>query len=182
MKPDLDIKEQSLAQRQSYAKYLWEVEALTAREISEIVGASEKAIGQWAITYKWLSKREIRAIERGEILPETRGSNLAVQSRELTRQNFLNIMAKKGMPPEKVLDLLIDGLKNPKTKPFEITRKDPETGKMVKKLVRDKDYKTRHKYLQEYLNISGLSSPSVSSGDTQVNVQINLPSKPRNDS
>ena len=93
----------------------------------------------------------------------------------VTRKAFIEMMAQESATPEAVARALADGILRP----------------MEGQIIDDKgitifegvpDYKTRHKYIKEYLSTAGVqgkeAGPNIMAGDGGiVNIQVNLPAK-----
>ena len=103
----------------------------------------------------------------------------------LTRQLFMEQMAREGLTATDAMKLLIEGM----TKPADLVKRmetfvnedgDLETREVWEEVP---DYPTRHKYQAEYWKLSGLSQPSqkgleVNAGEGGVvNIAVNLPAK-----
>jgi len=151
-----------LEQVQNMARAMWEVQGLTVPDIARQVSKSVSAVEKWKAKQGWLKKTE-----------------LAGELQELTKQKFLNQLADAGMPSERAAKLLITGMTRPRQD--QISETDPKTGRTKMTFRGNPDYKTRHKYLHDYLLVAGVAgSPERQAGPGQggsINIQVNIPEK-----
>lgn len=142
------------------ARAMYEVEGQSVREISEELGIGKHAVLNWKKKEVW--KKKGADIEKVQYL---------------TTQNFMERMAERGVPPEKALDLLADGMLNPSTD--EIIGLDEDKKPIIQST---KDYNTMHKYQKDYWKMARmLDGPAKGVGGITageggvVNVQVNIP-------
>lgn len=153
------------------AQAMHEVRGTSLAEISKIIGVSKTSIQKWKTKYQWKSKKAD--------LPKVI---------DLTRQTFIEGMAKEGMPPEKALKLMVKGMTEPKTD--QIVEKQVERNKKGDLI--SKEYRVafegfadegiRHKYHHDYMLAAGLIGNSKgleinNNGEGSVNIQVNLAAK-----
>jgi transposase len=163
-----------LAQARKVARVMWEVEGYTMPQIAEIMCKSLSAVEKWSRVMKWRSKREIK--ESGN-----RGPSAVL---ELTRQKTIELLAERGMPPERAIDILIQGMTTPELTPEVIEGEEDVFGTKKQVVVRRPDHKTIHKFLHDYFVIKGDigngsegQGTSGGKGPMNINVQVNLPGK-----
>lgn len=130
------------------ARTLWEITGKSAAEIGEKLDITAKTVYTWADKYDWADRKLIEK----EVVPE------------ITRSLLLEKLAEKGLPPERVMEALADGIIKPEE---EITAIKAEDGSV--ELIGVVDYKTRHKYIETYLKFTGM----VGGGGGQGNLTIN---------
>ena len=142
------------------AQAMYEIEGMSSREISEELGIGKNTVLNWKRKELW----------------KKRGADVALVN-QLTRQNFLEKIAKQGMPTEKALQVLIDGMNNPNTE--EVIGVDGD-GKAIVRTT--PDHATIHKYMKEFFKMAGMmdapgkDTNSFTAGEGGVlNVQVNLP-------
>lgn len=146
-----------------YAKFLREVKGMTWPAVSEETGVPERTLQSWAEKEVWKAKGED-----------------AVQVEEFTRQRFLELTAANGMPKQKAVELLVEGMTVPTVE--TVVEEIDDKGKPEAKKKIAPDYNTRHKYQKDYWTLSGLYSTNKqmeinNQGSGTVNVQVILPEK-----
>lgn len=143
------------------ARALWEISALPTREIAEKLGVAKDTISRWAEKENWLDKNLVKEA----VIPE------------ITRSLLLEKLANQGLPPEVAMQAMVDGLTKPEE---EIAAVKAEDGSVVMEGV--VDYKTRHKYLETYLKLTGITGGNSNSGlnlnntgEGNINVIVEIP-------
>ena len=150
-------------QAKATAKAMFEIQGLSHDEISLKTGFSKSIIKQWSYKEKWMENRAL----------------LVPKVEELTRQKFLELASAQGLPPERAISALIEGLTQA-NKDYVVGEKN---GKIETLFEGKPDFAVRQKYLNTYMQVSGLIGNNVGNsginvnGEGTVNVQINMPSK-----
>jgi len=142
-------------EQKRYARYLYETEGLSIPAIRKDMGASLQTLNTWKKSQEWLAKGE-----------------KAEDFEDWTRQRFLKIAEEKGFGINKTIETLIEGIEKPVKTIF---------GKNGESII-DTDYSVRHKFLNSFLNVSGLLNTGgkvgIEAGDGAIlNIQINHPGK-----
>jgi len=162
----------SLAQAREIARTMWEVQGLSMPKIAELMGKSTGAIEKWSRVMAWPLKSELKK----------RGNSNEVKVREMTREKTIQLLADRGMPKERAIDLLIKGMTTPELPPTVIPGgTDVYNNELPDTIITHIDHKTRHKYLHDYFVIDGSIGNSDRDGaegkGMAVNIQINIPEK-----
>ena len=153
-------------EKHEYARYLREFKGMTWPAISEATGVPERTIKSWEEKECWKPKGA-----------ETK------QLEQFTRERFLELAAKKGMPKPRAVELLVEGMTEPKHTTVLSAPTTDKEGKAIEAQTLDTpDYATRHKYLKDYWTLVGLYSTNKqmeinNTGGGTVNVQVNIPAK-----
>jgi hypothetical protein len=139
---------------------MYEIEGKTFEKIANEIGTGSSTILSWAKKENWLAK----GAESGAVA-------------KFTRDKFVESMAKRGMPSERAMDLLIDGMQNPEI--VSVIGIDADDKPIESK---KPDYNTRHKYQKDYWKMAGMmdkpgdSLGGITAGEGgTVNVMVNLP-------
>jgi len=148
------------------AQAIYEVRGTSLEKISKMLGVHVETVKKWKRKGVWKD----REAELPKVL-------------ELTRQKTIEMFAKQGMPPERAVDLMIEGMEDQQV---EIVNEVDDSGKShkVAKTVFEghKSYKTRHKFQHDYHLLTGQIGGSGkvelnNNGTGTVNVMVNLPEK-----
>ena len=149
------------------ARWMRETEGLSYPEISKTTGIPERTLQSWAQKEVWKKK--------GEDAPLVE---------QWTRTRFLELAAANGMPKQRALGLLVEGMTKPVIETTEEKEVIGEDGQVSykKEFKQLPDYATRHKFQKDYWVLAGMYSTNKqmeinNQGEGTVNVQVIIPEK-----
>lgn len=146
------------------ARYLHEMEGYSLPRISEETNIPVRTLASWKEKEVW--KKKGADVEKVNMW---------------TRERFLELSAANGMPKQKAVALMVQGMTEPsiETAPAIVD----EEGTEVVKAKNTPDFNTRNRYQKDYWNLTGMMGGGGKGMDIHpeaggtVNIQVNIPDK-----
>lgn len=143
------------------ARCMYEIEGLNLTQIEGEIGVTSKTLGEWKQKEQWL----VKGAESDKV-------------EYLTREIFVKKLIERGMPVDRAIDLLIEGMTKPS---HDVVAGLDENDKPV--VHSTPDYKVRQTYQKDFWKMTGMMDTLNKDGfgihagkGGTVNVQVNLPS------